>query len=204
MPRAFHRAFRGLQAERASETIQPGSEGPCQIGSIGNRDIRTAGKSRKRNPEGKSRREKRRLAHGPCKCQRRAVSHAVRNVAPCCSRRPIRLPVVRNAASNCIPASSARISIPPAASSACNPFLNAFLARTSATSARFTPCVSWSRRRLLRPAPYRRAMRARLLRTCLRSSPRTFWLTQTNPQCSHSTPMLSSVMIRVCCVRARI
>ena len=48
---------------------------------------------------------------------------------------------VPSAASNCTPASSALTSIPPAGSSARNPFRNESRARTSATNARFIPCA---------------------------------------------------------------
>ena len=146
--------------------------GLCRIGSTGNTVTRiTAKNGKKKNPE-RSRRGMKLSVRVGFRCLARGRFRAALNAGPSCNPPATRCNNVRSADSRFILASSVRISIPRADSSAPNPSPRASRAKMKSINVRFIRSVSWSRKRLPRPALCVPPMPARLSKICSRRNDR--------------------------------
>jgi hypothetical protein len=134
-------------AWQARQCARVKGDSSCRTANTGSGDIRTAAKS---GTNRRLRRRPRRIRSVRARytCPARTAYRAVPNAE--LYYRPELMPAVavQNVVSNCIPAVSVRISIPPAALNAAKLSRNESRARTSATSAPFMPCACASRKRL--------------------------------------------------------
>jgi hypothetical protein len=116
----------------------------CQTGSTGSVATRTAANPAKRETTRRdlaSHSRRTRSAREQFRCRVRGPCRDVRSAERCWNRSANRLASVPSAGSNFTPASSARISIPQAVLNVRSPSPKEFLARTSVTIARSTPCA---------------------------------------------------------------
>jgi hypothetical protein len=120
----------------------------CPTESIANTDIRIAARSEKSSQESDQSR-KRRLALERCKCRERMRFRVAHNAAPSCHQFLNRLVNARSAASSCIPAANALISILRVGLSVRSLSPSGLRGKTSAINARFIPCGCGSKRKLL-------------------------------------------------------
>jgi len=140
----------------------------CQTESIASAATRTLRK-RPANQPGKSRSARTiPSAPGPSRCPAAGRYLAVPNAGHCC-KRWMATESVPNVASNCTPANNAFTLIPPAVTSALNPYLNGSSPKIPETNARFIQCASWLKKKQP-PQPWLNLWTpARLLRIYSRS-----------------------------------
>ncbi len=140
-----------LYASPPRETMSvPSGRHLCQTASTNNAATRTAAAKSGKNNRPKSQSRKIHLALGPCKCRVLSPSRAARNAARYWHLGSTRLQNVRSAASNCIPAANALISIPRSISSVPNQSRYAFPEKMNGMSALSIPCGFDSKKKLRR------------------------------------------------------
>jgi len=108
----------------------------CPTGNIANNGYQDSGENAKSSPA-IARLKKKLLAHAHCRCRAHARFRAAPSAVLYSARYPNPSENVQNAASNCILAGNARISILPSGLSVRSQFQNGFHEKTSATNAAF-------------------------------------------------------------------